>query len=61
MITIKDIAELSGVSKSTVSRVLTGKGYVSAEAKERIEKIIEEYSFQPSESARSLPTKVRNR
>ena len=39
MITIKDIAELSGVSKSTVSRVLTGKGYVSAEAKERIEKI----------------------
>ena len=60
MITIKDIAELSGVSKSTVSRVLTGKGYVSAEAKERIEKIIEEYSFQPSESARSLPTKVTN-
>ena len=42
MITIKDIAGLAGVSKSTVSRVLTGTGYVNDETREKIEKIIKE-------------------
>ena len=60
MITIKDIAGLAGVSKSTVSRVLTGTGYVNDETREKIEKIIKENSYQPSESARSLPKRITN-
>ena len=60
MITITDIAALAGVSKSTVSRVLTGAGYVNDETREKIEKIIKEYGYQPSESARSLSKKTTN-
>ena len=36
MITIKDIAAEAGVSKSTVSRVLTQTGYVREDTKNRI-------------------------
>ena len=60
MITITDIAALSGVSKSTVSRVLTETGYVNDETREKIEAIIQEYGYQPSESARSLSKKITN-
>ena len=60
MITITDIAALAGVSKSTVSRVLTGTGYVNGETREKIEEIIKEYGYQPSESARSLSKKTTN-
>ena len=56
MITIKDIAAAAGVSKSTVSRVLTGSGYVNESTKERIKKVIEETGYQPSASARNLST-----
>lgn len=54
---IKKIAELAGVSKSTVSRYLNG-GYVSEEKKEVIKKIIEETGYKPSSYAITLRTKV---
>lgn len=59
MVTIKDIALEAGVSKSTVSRVLT-KGYVKEETRERIQKVMEKYGFQPSASARSLSSQKSN-
>ena len=43
MITIKDVAELAGVSKATVSRALNNSGYVSPETKKKIDEIIEKY------------------
>lgn len=51
--TIKDIARLSGVSKSTVSRYLNG-GSVSEKSAERIAKVIEETGFVLNVSASRL-------
>lgn len=54
--TIKEIAQLAGVSSAAVSRYLNG-GYVSDEKKEQIKKVIEETGYQPSAQARILRTK----
>jgi LacI family transcriptional regulator len=56
-LTIKDIANLSGVSKSTVSRVINKKKYVSKNSKERVLNIINELGYIPDGVARSLKTK----
>lgn len=53
-ITIYDIAEEAQVSPSTVSRVLTGSANVSRVKKDKIEKLISKYNFQPNALARSL-------
>lgn len=57
MITIKDIAKMANVSRSTVSRFLNSSGYVSEDARKRIDKVIEETGYMPSEYAKSLRTK----
>lgn len=57
MITIKDIAAMANVSRSTVSRALNNSGYVGEESRKRIEKVIEETGYVPSEHAKSLRTK----
>lgn len=57
LVTIKDIAEMAGVSRTTVSRVLNNSGYVSEDARKRVEKVIEDTGYAPSEHAKSLRTK----
>ncbi|MDO5408087.1 MAG: LacI family DNA-binding transcriptional regulator [Eubacteriales bacterium] len=57
MLTIKEVAELAGVSKSTVSRVLNNNGYVNEETRRRIEKVIQEYGYRPSAAAVTLSKK----
>ncbi len=52
--TIKDIARLAGVSVSTVSRALNDHPDVSAEAKEKVMAVVEEYNYIPNASAREL-------
>ena len=52
--TILDIAKLSGVSKSTVSRVINDEPGVKEETKMKILKIIQENDYSPSKSAREL-------
>lgn len=59
MITIKDIAEKAGVSFSTVSKVLNNYPDVSAETKDKVLKVIEEFNFIPNSSARKLAQKNR--
>lgn len=49
--TMADIAELSGVGKSTVSRFFNG-GYVKQETKDKIQKVIKEYNYMPNTFAR---------
>lgn len=50
-ITMADIAKLSGVGKSTVSRYFNG-GYVKDETRERIQKVIDDYDYEPNAFAR---------
>ena len=57
--TINEIAKLAGVSRTTVSRYLNG-GYVSADKKAVIKKVIDETGYTPSASAQNLRTKKTN-
>lgn len=54
VITIKDVAEMAGVSKATVSRVLNNSGYVAAETRRKIEDIMERHNYVPSALAVNL-------
>ncbi|MBG9812066.1 LacI family transcriptional regulator [Bacillus endophyticus] len=54
MPTIKDVAQLSGISKTTVSRVINNKGYVSEEKKALVLKAMEELEYYPNLAARRL-------
>ena len=53
---IGDLAKIAGVSPGTVSRALSGKGLLSAETRDRIRALAEEYDFQPNALARNLRT-----
>src|SRR5690349_21666879 len=53
-LTLEDIARLSGVSRSTVSRVVNGDENVKEETRKRVLDIIHEHNFQPNLLARSL-------
>lgn len=50
---LKDIARQAGVSPSAVSRVLNGSGYVSAEKRERIERLLAENGYEQYRRAAS--------
>jgi len=52
--TIKDIAELSGVSKGTVDRVIHKRGKVSQKAHDKVAKLLMEIDYQPNQFARNL-------
>jgi LacI family transcriptional regulator len=52
--TIAEVAELAGVSRTTVSHVLSGNRPVAATTRERVERTIGELGFRPNGLARSL-------
>lgn len=54
MVTIKDIAQMAGVSPSTVSRALNDSPLISAATKARIRQIAEELGYERNELARGL-------
>ena len=53
-ITISDVAEALGVSKTTVSRAISGKGRIGAETKKRVLEYIEANDYKPNVIAKSL-------
>ncbi len=53
-ITIKDVAQVAGVSTQTVSRVMNKFSYVSEETRQRVEEVVEQLGYRPSTLARSL-------
>lgn len=55
-VNIKRIAELSGVSAATVSRVINQNGRFSAETEAKVKQIIEEYHYVPNVVAKGLRT-----
>lgn len=52
--TIYDIAEIAGVSASTVSRVINNKSGVRQETRAKITKLLKQYNYIPNETARGL-------
>lgn len=55
---LKDIANMLGLSVSTVSRVVNGRRYVKEETREKVLAAIEKYNYVPNDVARSLKTSV---
>jgi LacI family transcriptional regulator len=55
--TIHDVARAAGVSAGTVSRFISGNGYVGEQSKLRIQIAIAELNYSPSSIARSLKVK----
>jgi LacI family transcriptional regulator, galactose operon repressor len=53
-LTIRDIAQLAGVSTATVSRVLNNKPDVDPTTREHVMKVVQEHGFVPSVTASSL-------
>ncbi|MEN3262258.1 LacI family DNA-binding transcriptional regulator [Sodalis endosymbiont of Spalangia cameroni] len=58
MTTILEVANKAGVSKATVSRVLSGNGYVSQATRARVYSAIAETDYRPNLLARNLATKT---
>jgi LacI family transcriptional regulator len=56
MATIRDVAELAGVSTATVSHVLNKTRKVNPDTLARVEAAIEELNYRPNAQARSLKT-----
>jgi DNA-binding LacI/PurR family transcriptional regulator len=53
---IRDVAAAAGLSITTVSWALNGKGEVAPETRERVGRIARELGYQPNEAARALRT-----
>ncbi len=53
-LTLEEIARLSGVSRSTVSRVVNNQASVKPAVRQRILQVIEETGYRPDPAARSL-------
>lgn len=54
MTSIRQIAKLAGYAPSTVSRYLNGSGYVSKKAATKIQAVIKQVDYMPSQIARDL-------
>jgi LacI family transcriptional regulator len=52
--TIREIAELAGVSIATVSRVVNGRGYVSDATRVTVERVVRDNGYSANRSARGL-------
>src|SRR6266702_1148644 len=53
-ITLKDVADQSGVSFQTVSRVINGGQDVAADTREKVLAAVEALNYQPGQVARAL-------
>ena len=58
--TINEIAEIAGVSRSTVSRVLNDRSDVSEKTREKIKEVMDQYNYRPSVQAKRTITRQIN-
>lgn len=56
--TIVDVAELAGVPRQTVSRVVSDNSRVAPETRQRVEQAIEQLQYRPNRMARALVTRT---
>ncbi len=59
-VTLKDVAKKAEVSYQTVSKVLNGKAFISAETETRIWNAVKELGYRPNIAARNLRTQTSN-
>lgn len=55
-VTIKDVAQIAGVSRQTVSRAINNQGEISPVTKERVMQAIAEIGYQPNRLAQGMVT-----
>ncbi len=56
-ISLREIADIAGVSVATVSRVIHNNGRFSKETEERVRSVIRKYNYSPDITAQSMRTK----
>jgi LacI family transcriptional regulator len=54
-LTIRDIAELAGVSTATVSRVVNGRSDVSRETRDTVLRVVHEHGYRTNRGVRAMP------
>lgn len=59
--TIRDVARAAGVSQTTVSYVLTGKGAISPATRAHVMEVAESVGYRPNLAARSMRTRRSGR
>src|SRR5690606_30263510 len=55
--TIKQVARAAGVSPTTVSHVLSGRGRIAVETRDRVLKVVEELGYRSNRHAQQLVTR----
>ncbi len=60
MATVKEIAELAGVSRGTVDRVINNRGSVNPQTEKKIKEIIEMLNYEPNKAGIALATQKKN-
>ena len=55
-VTIRKVAEVAGVSVSTVSKVINGHYSISEKTAEHVRKVMEDLNYYPNASAQSFAT-----
>lgn len=60
MATLKDVAKETGLTVTTVSRVLNNRGYISAETRQKVYDAMKKLNYHPNEVARSLSRQTTN-
>ncbi|MCQ2500523.1 MAG: LacI family transcriptional regulator [Lachnospiraceae bacterium] len=60
MATLKDVAKEAGLTVTTVSRVLNNRGYISEDARKKVDEAMKKLNYRPNEIARSLQRKSGN-
>ncbi|UDM32690.1 LacI family DNA-binding transcriptional regulator [Lentilactobacillus laojiaonis] len=57
---LEDVAKLAGVSKTTVSRVLNHRGYLSQKTIDKVHEAIDNLNYRPNQIARQLHERKTN-
>lgn len=54
MATLKDLAKETGLAVGTVSRVLNNRGYISTDARNKVNNALKKLNYRPNETTQSL-------
>jgi DNA-binding LacI/PurR family transcriptional regulator len=58
--TLRDVAKEANISVSTVSRVINNEKFISDDVRDRVNKAVKKFNYEPQWAARSLRTRKTN-